>query len=417
MNPYSFKAWLYYLLISGTVLVGLLFLSEGTLFEGLGLILQHPGVLVTDYLSVGGFYPALFNVASLVIINVGILMVMKQPFNGPVMAGLLTIAGFAFFGKSMINFIPIYLGVFIYAQWMRHPFHQYSVVMLFSSAIGPLVSYLWFGIPGPLYLRLVMGTSAGIMAGMMTPALSIHARKVHQGLNLYNIGFTLGIIATFFSVWIRLFGFDITSEVPISTDYQLLLWGLNGLLVLSLLGVSLALKKTSPYQALLKSTGIGEDFVALFGLKNTLLNMAYLGLIGFGVVLILGFTLNGPLMAGLWTLIGFGAYGKHVKNSLPLMGGVLIGIILGLGSIDQIGTIIAIFFVTALAPVAGKYGPLVGIVAGILHLAFLPVAYQIQGGFDLYNNGFAAGFAGYFVILGMRMVESLKGFKLHKKAG
>ena len=415
MNSYSLKHWLIYVLISGISLSIPFFLSDGTLFEGLSLIIQNPGVLITDYLSVGGLYPTLFNVLALLVINIGILMVIKQPFNGPVIAGLLTIAGFAFFGKSIINFIPIYLGIFIYTVWMKEPLNQHSVVMLFSSAIGPLVSFLWFGIEGPLYLRLILGTLAGVSAGLFTPVLSFQAQKFHQGLNLYNIGFTLGIIATFFSIWIRLIGLDIISQVPLSSTYSGPLWIINGILLTLLVGATLlSPKHSSTYQDLLKTSGVGEDFVALFGLKNTLLNMVFLSLLGFFIVLILGINLNGPLMAGLWTMIGFGAYGKHLKNSVPLIVGVLIGILLGINSIHQIGAVIAIFFVTALAPVTSRYGVVVGVMAGILHLALLPVAYQIQGGFDLYNNGFTAGFAAYFVILGMKGLEHFKILKPKK---
>lgn len=412
MNGYSRKIWLIYGLTSVIVLAIIAGLSQGTLGQGLLRIIQDPGVLLTDYLSVGGLYPTLFNVASLIIINVGLLLLIRQPFNGPVIAGLLTIAGFAFFGKSVINFIPIYLGIFIYAIWMKEPIRQYSVVMLFSTAIGPLVSYLWFATTGPFIFRLIVGTTAGLFSGLITPLLSVQARKVHQGLNLYNIGFTLGLVSTVFALGIRLMGLDTASVVPLSETFNLSLWVVSGFLMAGLgLAALLSPKTDQTYVQLLKASGIGEDFIALFGLRNTLLNMFYLGVLGYGIVFIFGFTLNGPLMAGLWTLIGFGAYGKHLKNSSPVMVGVLIGILLGINTIDNIGAIIAIFFVTALAPVSGKYGSLVGILAGILHLAFLPVAYQIQGGFDLYNNGFAAGFVAYFVILAMRGLEYLNVLK------
>jgi hypothetical protein len=57
-----------------------------------------------------------------------------------------------------------------------------------------------------------------------------------------------------------------------------------------------------------------------------------------------------------------------------------------------IGAILAIFFVTGLAPLAGKYGFLAGVLAGFIHLLITRLALDFQGGFDLYNNGFAAGF-------------------------
>ncbi|HOC80907.1 MAG TPA: DUF1576 domain-containing protein, partial [Bacilli bacterium] len=48
-------------------------------------------------------------------------------------------------------------------------------------------------------------------------------------------------------------------------------------------------------------------------------------------------------------------------------------------------------FVTALAPIAGQFGLIYGLLAGFLHLLISPYALLLQGGFDLYNNGFTAG--------------------------
>jgi hypothetical protein len=413
MNQYSFKIWSVFVLLSGLLLMIPWGMAGNALWNNLFSILTDPGVLITDYLSVGELAATLFNVFALMVINVALMMLIKQPFNGPVIAALLTIAGFAFFGKSMINFIPIYLGIFIYAKWMKNPLNQYSVVMLFSSALGPLVSYLWFGIEGPLVLRLVLGTLVGILAGMMTPLLSIQARKVHQGLNLYNVGFTLGIISTFFALGIRSLGFSTASTTSLSIGFDTPLWILNGVLIAGLLIAGfLSPKSSQTFKALLESGGIGEDFFALFGLKNTLFNMAGLGVLALIVMLIFGFPMNGPVMASIWTLIGFGAYGKHLKNSGPLMVGVILAALIGIAPLDSVVTIIAIFFVTALAPVTGRYGVVMGVLAGMLHLTLLPVAYQIQGGFDLYNNGFSAGFVGYFVILTARALEKMKLLKV-----
>ncbi len=413
INQYSFKAWSVFVLLSGLLLMIPWSLAGNALWNNLISILTDPGVLITDYLSVGGLAATLFNVFALMAINVALMMLIKQPFNGPVIAGLLTIAGFAFFGKSMINFIPIYLGIFIYAKGMKNPLNQYSVVMLFSSALGPLVSYLWFGIEGPLVLRFFLGTLAGILAGMMTPLLSIQARKVHQGLNLYNVGFTLGIISTFFALVIRSLGLSTESTTSLSSGFDIPLWILNGVLITGLVIAGfLSPKSTHRFKSLLESGGIGEDFFALFGRRNTFFNMAGLGVIALIVMLVFSFPMNGPVIAGIWTLIGFGAYGKHLKNSGPLMVGVILAALMGIAPLDSVVTIIAIFFVTALAPVTGRYGVVMGILAGMLHLVLLPVAYQIQGGFDLYNNGFGAGFVGYFVILTARALEKMKLLKV-----
>mgnify|MGYP001438040337 CR=1 FL=1 len=39
-------------------------------------------------------------------------------------------------------------------------------------------------------------------------------------------------------------------------------------------------------------------------------------------VILLGETFNGPLLAGILTIVGFSAYGKHFLNTIPILIGV-----------------------------------------------------------------------------------------------
>ena len=67
--------------------------------------------------------------------------------------------------------------------------------------------------------------------------------------------------------------------------------------------------------------------------------------------------------------------------------------------------IIAILFSAALAPIAGRYKIIPGVIAGMLHVAIVPLCAVFQGGIDLYNNGFAAGFAACIIIA---IIEAFK---------
>ncbi|MDD3059260.1 MAG: DUF1576 domain-containing protein, partial [Sphaerochaeta sp.] len=46
---------------------------------------------------------------------------------------------------------------------------------------------------------------------------------------------------------------------------------------------------------------------------------------------------------------------------------------------------------TTLAPIAGQFGIIAGLLAGAVHLVMVEVTASWHGGLDLYNNGFAGG--------------------------
>jgi hypothetical protein len=60
--------------------------------------------------------------------------------------------------------------------------------------------------------------------------------------------------------------------------------------------------------------------------------------------------------------------------------------------------LISALFGTTIAPIAGQYGPLVGIVAGILHLTVVTNIGVVHGGINLYNNGFSGGMVAGFML-------------------
>ena len=55
-------------------------------------------------------------------------------------------------------------------------------------------------------------------------------------------------------------------------------------------------------------------------------------------------------------------------------------------------------FSTTIAPIAGAYGPVIGVVAGMLHLTLVTNIGIIHGGINLYNNGFSGGLVAGFLV-------------------
>jgi len=378
-----------------------LFDSVRHMWSGYLLILKSPSVLISDYLFIGGLGATLFNVATIMLMNLILLKVLKLKMTGLIFAGLFTIAGFSFFGKNIFNTLPIYLGIYFYALLRKLEIKSLIIVILFSTGISPIVSFLIFGTGWPLYIGIPAGVIVGILSGFLLPAISMNTMKFHQGFNLYNIGFAMGILSMLYAALLRSFGINLDLGGPSSTLYHNELMTLILLLSLSfIIGAFLSDKKVyRKYLSIIKSSGrLVSDFINDYGKDVSMLNVGIMGLISMAMIMLLGFQVGGALMGAVLTIMGFAACGKHPRNALPVMFGAYLAVIVTKLSFDSVGIVIAVFFVTALAPIAGKYGVLIGILAGFLHIVITPLSYYFQGGFDLYNNGFAAGFVAAIMV-------------------
>ena len=60
--------------------------------------------------------------------------------------------------------------------------------------------------------------------------------------------------------------------------------------------------------------------------------------------------------------------------------------------------IVGACFASGMAPISGVYGPLAGIVAGILHYCLVTSVPAIHGGFNLYNGGFTSGLVAFLLV-------------------
>ena len=147
--------------------------SPKAIFEGYLNILQSPSVLISDYLRIGGLGATLFNVATIILFNVILLRKLNFKMTGPIFAGVFTIAGFSFFGKNIFNTLPIYLGIYLYARTQKLEYKSFIIVVLFSTGISPLVSFLIFGTGWPLYYGIPAGILAGVATGFVLPSFQL----------------------------------------------------------------------------------------------------------------------------------------------------------------------------------------------------------------------------------------------------
>ena len=389
------------------ILFGLAFIFDTpkNVFLGLIEILKSPSVLISDYLRIGGLGASLFNVAGTLLITYLLIKALKLHMTGPIFAGLLTIAGFAFFGKNMLNIIPIYFGIFLNAKFQKVAFKSLIIVLLFATGIAPIVSYLIFGTGWDYLISIPAGIVIGILSGFLLPIMSVHMLRFHKGYNLYNIGFTMGILSLLYSAILRgvfkldLFIFDSSTSEAYHVELLIMCIILSLLFIIfGLISDKDAFKK---YPIILKSSGrLVSDFMRDAGKEIAMINVGIMGLISILFTVVLGIQINGPVISGILTVMGFAAFGKHPKNSIPVMLGATIWFLITklTGGTPSTGLAIGVLFVTAIAPVAGRHGFFVGLLAGFIHVMLTPITYPFQGGFDLYNNGFAAGFVAAIIV-------------------
>ncbi len=368
--------------------------SWNNLFSGLRNIIFSPTILMTDFLKIGGIGATFVNVALVGFLNILIIKHYKMKINGVLIAAFFTVIGFSFFGKNIYNTLPIYLGGFLYTRYQKKSFKEVVAVVMFGTALSPFISEVSFLGIFPQLFAVVIAIILGIFIGFVITPLSSHMLRFHNGYNIYNIGFTAGIIGTFFTSLLRSFGIQVEPVRIIYEKNHAIIIALLCVIFAGLLIVGLIVNKKSivQFRRIFKFNGtLVTDFTHLVGYGVTFVNMGLLGFTGLAYVLIIGGVVNGPSIAGIMTLVGFGALGKHHKNCFPIVIGVMLTALFFGYDLASTEIVLAVLFSTTLAPIAGKYGPIIGIVAGVFHMILVMNVGVIHGGINLYNNGFAGG--------------------------
>ena len=362
--------------------------------QGLLRIITESAVLITDYIAVGGIGAAFVNAGVLMLISIIMLFLLKVDISGIYVASVFLMGSFALFGKNICNIWPIILGVYIYSKLSREPFKNHIHIAFLATSIAPVVTELLFIINMPLWVRLLLSVSIGVSIGILITPLSSNVLKLHKGFNLYNTGFSVGILGTVYVSVFKSYGYTVYSRLVWSTGNNWLM-GIFLCILFSLTiitGMVLNKHAIKKLPQIFRHSGIlSSDFIALEGFEPVLINMGINGLAATGYVLLVGGELNGPTIGGILTVVGFGAFGKHIKNIVPIFTGVFLASITKTWSINDPAILIAALFGTSLAPIAGHYGWIWGVAAGFINSSVVLNSGILHGGMNLYNTGFSAG--------------------------
>ncbi|QIK69221.1 DUF1576 domain-containing protein [Erysipelothrix sp. HDW6C] len=369
--------------------------SPFEIFNGMTRIITESSVLITDYIAIGGLGAALFNVGILTLMAIIIIYISGAAINGTAIASVYLMGSFAFFGKNVFNVVPILLGTFLYSKLTKKDYRDIVHMSLLATSFAPIVTEIILFVPLSDPLRTIAGIVVGMSVGFVIKPVADNLFKVHEGFNLYNTGFSIGIIATLYVSIMKSYGYEPRQRLILDVGHTeafayILATLFIVMFVAGFLGNNRSLKS---YWKLLKETGYQHnDFLENFGLSTVLMNMGINGILCLVYVLFIAKgELNGPIMGGILTVVGFSGLGKHARNILPIFIGVVLGGLTKSWTLDQPTILFAALFGTALAPIAGYFGFAWGIVASFINSSVVLNSGQLHSGMNLYNTGFSVG--------------------------
>lgn len=361
------------------------------IIQGFMKIITSPAGLITDSILIGGLGAALFNAGLVLLYSTMLLKLVKVPFSGISIACLFLMAGFAMFGKDLLNIQPFILGGWLYSRYKKEPFSHYIYTTLFGTTLSPMTTEAGTLVDGPAKILVML--VVGALIGFLIPPVAAFSIRAHQGYNLYNVGFAAGLLGMIFVSLSRSMGYEFKTTLKWSTGNDLIL-GIWLAVIFTLLIVAGFLLEPNwkSYPHIMRHSGrLIADFVLLDGVGISFINMGIVGFIGLLFVVVVGCGISGPTIGGIFTMCGFAAFGKHPKNILPIMAGVALSSFVMLYNINEPAVVLAALFGTALAPIAGQFGWHWGVVAGFIHASVVLNVGGLHGWMNLYNNGFSAG--------------------------
>jgi len=389
------------------------------IISGLYKINTSRSVLITDYVEMAGIGAALMNSASLVLFNLLVLVLFKCNPSGRTIAALFLTIGFSLFGKNMFNTMPIMLGVLLYRRFAKIDTTELLVLAMVGSTIAPLVSEIAFVNDSTSFIKIIAAYVVGVFVGFIFPEITKHVKRMHNNFCLYNGGIAGGFIAVMSAGVFRSVGIEIVPE-----NY----WGHSHTPHLAVLAYTIAIALVIYGLTSDKPANAFGQFRRLVNEKNpnscdyfvkyggsSYINIGMMCIVSTTVMLLMKIPINGPVLGGVFTVTGFAAAGKHIKNTVPILVGSIAATHFNSLEATAPVNILAVLFSTGLAPVAGKYGWGWGIATGFAHVLIAVFIGDINGGLNLYNNGFAASFVVVILLPIILFFRSIYTKKIRKK--
>ena len=364
-------------------------------FEGLARIMYAECGLVTDTIITGGLGATFMNAFLVTLLCIGAIQFSGGHFGGTAVASTCMTAGFAFFGINPVNMLPVLIGTYLYSLLNKDPFSKNVNVGIFACCTGPIVQYMFVHGGLSMPLNILLGILCGIICGLLVTPCAVSTAKAHDGTNLYNGGFASGLILIGMSAFLKGFGYTFESAFTWYTDKKLMIVLFLCVLFLLwfLIGFELNGRSFKELMTLGKRTGWRCDFIHLDGLGAAMMNMSVLGWIAVVYILVIGGDFSGPVLSGIYSMFAFGTIGKHFKNVVSVMAGIVLLSFVSEWSLRDPAVQFSILLSTCVCPISGRFGPFWGMLAGMVHISIVRQSGSFHSWLNLYNNGFAGGIA------------------------
>ncbi|MCL2571760.1 MAG: DUF1576 domain-containing protein [Defluviitaleaceae bacterium] len=384
------------------ILQGFFYASPGEIIRGLGAIISGPDILVTDYIYTGGLGAAFVNVGLAGLLSLAVFVIVKHEPVGLTIGTLGLVTGFAFFGKNPLNMLPIILGGYFYAKFTHKHYRDCVLPAVLATCLAPVVTTLLHLSALPSALGLGLGVGIGIFIGFIMNPLAAAMKRSYEDFNLYNVGFASGILGLCLFALYRNLGiaFETLSIWSSGYNFELALF----LAILSVYLITcgwLSTHKLRPIKEILNPNVVGHDYFSAHA-EESYISMGALGLGCLAFMLAVRGDYSGPVIGAILSVVGFGAFGKALRSAAPIVAGAMLAacanwLITGM-AFNSPGFLVAALFSTCLSPISKRYGVFWGIVAGFVHLSLASHVGFFHGGMNLYNNGFAGGFAAIMLL-------------------
>ena len=394
------------------------------MLDGLLRIARHTDKVPTNCFdpSYGGYAGSFLNAGFVCLICTLLYCLPKAKASAPSVIAFLLTAGFAFWGINIVNIWFGFVGVALYCLVKKQALGTQVNAMIFSTALCPLYADLLLAYPnkeevGFHMLGLVLALAVGIVVGFLLPASLSYAANLHKGYSLYSAAVPVGFLAFLLrGLLYQAVNVDRgASSVGPTTSTSFADPAICNifcivLFVLCMIGALAMGCRGKNYLALLKDSGHGVDYAQKYGTASMLMNVGVYGLfilLYYNVAAWIGGSetvFNAVTLGCIFCMLSTCCSGAHPRNVWPIMLSYIgmsflcqwISVdLLGMEfkqAVDAQAILIGLCFASGMAPVVGRHGWWVGLIAGALHYGLVTSVPMLHGAFLLYNGGLTCAF-------------------------